>query len=1498
MSVGAFIFSRSATLLAKIRARLGRTPQRSQSEDDLFYLMRSKMFDREWYLERYPDVAASGISPVEHYVLHGTAEGRDPCRLFDTKFYTEKNPDVAASGINPFRHFCEIGWREGRDPSGAISLKQHASELTALSDVYSLFQQIEAQQVGPGGGEPDSLREDAEIYRASGLFDETFYLSRNTDVASAGLGPFDHFVEYGAREARDPCALFDSNYYLLSNPDVARAGVPPFKHFCLHGWRELRNPSASFDLGRYWLEHMAPYGSEGNPLAHYVSTGRRLGHQPMPVGGIGVVESTFLLGQAKAIVGGNEQASSTSLEMLGQAFMVFSKWEDAEAVFRRLLGDSWDSARLHCRLALALEKQGKWWQAAESLEVAISLEDRHAEWHLRLGDAHARMNRYELAVKAFQRALTLSPDDANLHYRLGCALEALGQSVSAASAYESAVALDGRQDVARFGVGYLHQARGEWSKAAAAYGARVERSPLDATLRYRLGMALDRCYRWSEAQVAFETAIALAPNNPYWYYRLGFVLERQKQWSAAAEAYAASVLLSEKFVPYWSYRQGYVLQQAERHKEAIEAYLATQRIQTVSGQKVVPCSGDSRCPSELAARAHAHDQYITRFSRPKVVEESLDGRYLDGSDYYALGVQFEMRGDWDRAAECYTHAVARSDEVEPRWNYRLGYVLYRAGSYREAAEAFRDMRALGAAYGVNLHALGSEERLLAEYVEHTRRPIMRNFILYESYHGAAAGGNPFAIFMHVLDRREFNGWTHVWAVTNEGVVPPALRARSNVVVITRNSSAYRRYLARASHLVSDVTFPSWFIRRPEQKYLNTWHGTPLKGLGKHIPGEFLAHANTARNFLQATHIISPNPHTTKVIIDAYDLGGVLDAKLAETGQPRVDRTLSATPQERDMLRKRLGLRDDLPVVLYAPTWRGKHGSAEIDVIRLKDDISQIARHPCQLVFRGHHLLESALADLKLSVAVAPQAIDTSELLAIVDVLITDYSSILFDFLPLLRPIIYYAYDLKEYLAERSIYFDMERLPGAVCYSLSELLAELPNALRAEGRKDSFQAALEEFCPHEDGCATQRAVEFFFHDESTHVVSTTNENQRTLAFYEGQFLPNGITSSFLNLMRAMRSGSERLVVLTDPAHISKNEDRMRKFNELPEEVQVLGRTGSMVLDPEERWVLRRFNAQRGLGAAEKITVLSGAYKREYMRMFGGARFDTVVHFEGYSTFWMKLLSQAPAGTRRVTYLHNDMVAEYKVRLPYLEGLFPLYRSFDSLVSVSLRMSDVNRDGLSAQFNISPDKFIAVNNSVDFEGIRRKAQEAVDEDLAPWLDETVSFVTLGRMSPEKDHAKLIDAFAQVYKIHPNARLIILGDGPLRKALEIKIGELGLEAVVLLAGLRANPFPVLARCDCFVLSSNHEGQPMVLLEALTLNKPIIATDIDGNRALLEDGYGVLVENSVSGLAMAMSRYCAGEMTGSRVFDEAAYQREALSMFRAACLPDTVNKRALFRS
>ena len=164
-----------------------------------------------------------------------------------------------------------------------------------------------------------------------------------------------------------------------------------------------------------------------------------------------------------------------------------------------------------------------------------------------------------------------------------------------------------------------------------------------------------------------------------------------------------------------------------------------------------------------------------------------------------------------------------------------------------------------------------------------------------------------------------------------------------------------------------------------------------------------------------------------------------------------------------------------------------------------------------------------------------------------------------------------------------------------------------------------------------------------------------------------------------------------------------------------------------------------------------------------------------------------------------------------------------------------------------------------------------------------DGHVSFVAVGRLSPEKNHDRLLRAFALVHEDHPHARLVILGDGRLMPQVSATVARLGLHEVVSLAGHVDNPYAIMRECDCFVISSDYEGQPMVVLEARTLGLPIIATEFPSVAGSVPEGAGLIVERTVPALASAMVRALVGEVPSSRL-DWDTYNRDAMRQFYRA--------------
>src|SRR5699024_7279273 len=143
-------------------------------------------------------------------------------------------------------------------------------------------------------------------------------------------------------------------------------------------------------------------------------------------------------------------------------------------------------------------------------------------------------------------------------------------------------------------------------------------------------------------------------------------------------------------------------------------------------------------------------------------------------------------------------------------------------------------------------------------------------------------------------------------------------------------------------------------------------------------------------------------------------------------------------------------------------------------------------------------------------------------------------------------------------------------------------------------------------------------------------------------------------------------------------------------------------------------------------------------------------------------------------------------------------------------------------------------------------------------------------MGRLSPEKGFDILIKAFKGIVEEHKNAKLYILGEGPLKKSLSNLIKKLKLNDNVYLVGQKSNPFSIMKKCDLFVLSSHYEGQSMVLLEALTLDTNIVASDIPANRYVLKNGeYGMLSENTPEKIQLAISKFMTGNIPEYKKFN-----------------------------
>jgi CDP-glycerol glycerophosphotransferase len=374
--------------------------------------------------------------------------------------------------------------------------------------------------------------------------------------------------------------------------------------------------------------------------------------------------------------------------------------------------------------------------------------------------------------------------------------------------------------------------------------------------------------------------------------------------------------------------------------------------------------------------------------------------------------------------------------------------------------------------------LAAQAALQRGFYEEQRAQAVRDMIVFDSMGGKRYSCNPRAIFEEL--RRHEPDLQFVWT-SADGQFPPPEGART----VLKNSREHYEALARARVVVANSRMHPWYRKRDGQTYLQTWHGTPLKTLGFDLT-TLTEHRGRGREQIiidvaQWDVLISPNPYTTRVMRGAYRYEG----EILETGYPRNDLLKAPDAAERGAaIRAGLGIAPDKRVVLYAPTWRDDLvvGDGPRRVYPLALDVKRARAalgRDHVLLLRAHHFMATDRlwrGDDGFVVDVANYP-DIADLYLAADVLVTDYSSAMFDFAVTGKPILFFAYDLERYRDEvRGFYFDLEaQAPGPVLRTSDEILDALRSGAH-DDHADAYAAFVKTYCPYDDGFASARVIE--------------------------------------------------------------------------------------------------------------------------------------------------------------------------------------------------------------------------------------------------------------------------------------------------------------------------------------------------------------------------------------------------------------------------------------
>ncbi|UUU22571.1 bifunctional glycosyltransferase family 2 protein/CDP-glycerol:glycerophosphate glycerophosphotransferase [Streptomyces sp. DSM 40750] len=408
-----------------------------------------------------------------------------------------------------------------------------------------------------------------------------------------------------------------------------------------------------------------------------------------------------------------------------------------------------------------------------------------------------------------------------------------------------------------------------------------------------------------------------------------------------------------------------------------------------------------------------------------------------------------------------------------RARVRLRHALLRLGS-RRTYGALRAVARLGRSAGRRVAGLARLLRaagLRVHYRVQRLLPLRADRAVFAAYGGRGYVCSPAAL------ENAFR--THVPGMRTSWIARP--EHHHTLPVATRRvlpgSMAYWTALARSKYLVNNVDFDPRLVKRPGQILLQTQHGTPLKHMGLDLQDRPAAARGTdfaamLRGSDQWDYVLSGNRHSTLVWERVYPSAYTT----LEYGSPRNDVFLRASSTDVARVREHLGIPEGAVAVLYAPTHRDYRHSQRSHL-----DLERVLRKlgpRFVILARAHHVYDSPLTDLAHGRLLDVTAYPSVENLCLAsDALVTDYSSLMFDYAILDRPIVIHSEDWEAYEAARGTYFDLRSFPpGAVARSEDELIDIFATGHWRGSRSAQLRAAFRDrFCQYDDGRAAERVV---------------------------------------------------------------------------------------------------------------------------------------------------------------------------------------------------------------------------------------------------------------------------------------------------------------------------------------------------------------------------------------------------------------------------------------
>ena len=701
--------------------------------------------------------------------------------------------------------------------------------------------------------------------------------------------------------------------------------------------------------------------------------------------------------------------------------------------------------------------------------------------------------------------------------------------------------------------------------------------------------------------------------------------------------------------------------------------------------------------------------------------------------------------------------------------------------------------------------------------------------------------------------------------------------------ITSRESVATMFLERAKYIFTDSGIRPKYVKREGQIFTDTWHGTPLKVMGRRNRPEEHRTANIQHPFLCADYLLYPNDFMKDKMLKDYMIENLYPGTILNEGYPR--NSVFFDDERRKEMKALLNLQDK-DVFVYMPTFRGlllnRKDQEQTD--RVKEYLSEIdAKLDDNQVFLVKlHVFNRKNIDFSefKHIKDFPTDYETYDVLNVADCLITDYSSVFFDFANTKRKIIIFNYDEEEYMADRETYFPLSDLPFPKVQNVDDLIKELNSPKEYDDSE-----FIRKFCTYDNPNAVENICMRIFNGEKLSKEERTGNDRENVLIFGGGLYNNGITSSLLNLLYGIDKAKYNIFISFRQFDDYIKENHLHVFDVFPDYVEFFGLRSMINPTFLEKFAYHRF--RRSKNPSKYVKYIKRMFEREMKRYYPNMPFDAVINFDGYG--YDQTLLFAYANARNSIWVHNDMIQEMKTKINQnFNTLKEAYNNYDNVIVVSEDLIEP-----TSQISGKKENIKVIHNINDFKGIIDKSNQEIKLDDTTEIvtsnpkgiegvleSKGKKFITIGRFSLEKGHRRLMKSFDKFCNEYPDSQLIIIGGyGDLyENTVELRDTLKYGDNITIIKWI-SNPMAILGKCDLFILPSFYEGWPMVIMEADTLSVPVIATDVVGMQWVREYN-GYLVENSDEGILQGMHDFMNGKVSTLGI-DFEKYNQELIDDF-----------------